>query len=266
MFVNRNNYQPVLFLSHGSPMMGIDQTPTAEFLSQLGHSLARPDAIIVFSAHFDRQDTVVITSGTAPKTLHDFYGFPSALYQMQYPAPGSPALPSRIASRYEKNGFNTVLDEHQGWDHGVWMPLKHMFPMADIPIVQISINSHLGPAGNFRYGQIIGDLRTQNILIIGSGGISHNLREVFHPTPDPQRIKKVSAFTKWVHQVLRRNAHEELFNYRQQAPYSLFNHPTQEHFLPLLTTLGSADGCHAQRIHHATEFDVLSLDCYRFDG
>ena len=130
---------PSLFVSHGSPMMAIEESVTNTFLTSLGDKLPTPSAIVVFSAHFDVSDEVVITSSEKPATIHDFYGFPEALYKLNYPAPGSPKLAQQVTDLLVEGGINASLDAQQGWDHGVWIPLKLMFPKADIPIVQVSI-------------------------------------------------------------------------------------------------------------------------------
>lgn len=259
-----NFKQPALFISHGSPMMAVEKSKTALFLQQLGRRIARPKAIIVFSAHFDKPQDVVITSGQAPETIHDFYGFPSALYDIHYHAPGSPELAEKIAVLFKQQGIKPILDSEQGWDHGVWIPLKLLFPEADIPVVEISINSRLGAAANYRYGQIVSTLREQGVLIIGSGGISHNLSEVFNPNPSADKTKRVLTFTNWVKNKLSTGNIQSLLNYLNEAPHVLFNHPSQEHFLPLFAALGSSDPSAVKRIHKDIEYGVLAMDAYQF--
>jgi len=258
-------YYPALFISHGSPMMAIEQSDTAVFLKGLSTSLAAPKAIVIFSAHFDLPGEVVITSAAAPRTVHDFYGFPETLYQVEYPAPGAPALASQIAHLLADNGLSSRLDEQQGWDHGVWIPMKLIYPEANIPIVEVSINSRLSANTHFQLGRALQSLREQGILILGSGGISHNLNEVFTVTPDNQRVQKVEEFTAWVKEKLHNNGINALLNYQNEAPYARFNHPTQEHFLPLICVLGA----HIKEqpincIHQDSEYEILALDAYRF--
>ncbi len=256
--------QPTFFISHGSPMMAIENSATSHFIADLDKTIERPDAIIVFSAHFDLQKDIVITSGRSPKTIHDFYGFPQELYDLEYPAPGNPELANRIAQRFEAHGLKPILSDEQGWDHGVWIPLRLMYPDADIPVVQVSINSALGAEVNYRYGEILSGFREENILIIGSGGISHNLREVFNPAPDKNRVQKVEMFTEWVHDKLASRDTDALFHYLEQAPHTLFNHPTQEHFLPIMAAWGASGAGTGERIHKDAEFEILALDAYRF--
>ncbi|MEL0623214.1 class III extradiol ring-cleavage dioxygenase [Marinomonas arenicola] len=256
--------QPTLFISHGSPMMASEASDTSVFLNQLGEELTPPKAIVVFSAHFDLSTDIVITSGQHPETVHDFYGFPKALYSIQYKAPGAPLLAQEIASYFKKAGLNPTLDSTQGWDHGVWIPLKLMYPKANIPIVQISINSRLGTQQNYLYGQLVAALKHDNILIIGSGGVSHNLKEVFNRKPTENRVAMVTSFTDWVHEKLINKDLDALLNYEEEAPFARFNHPTPEHFLPLIAALGSSDLSKVERLHSTVEREVLALDTYLF--
>ncbi|MFT7053011.1 MAG: 4,5-DOPA dioxygenase extradiol [Psychromonas sp.] len=258
-------YYPALFISHGAPMMALEQSTTAVFLQALATTLAAPKAIVIFSAHFDLPGEVVVTSATAPSTVHDFYGFPEKLYQMTYPAPGEPALANQIADLLADNGFSSRLDDHQGWDHGAWIPMKLIYPEANIPIVEVSINSQLSAETHFQLGRALRSLRKQGILILGSGGISHNLHEIFSTRPDTQRVHKVEKFTAWVKEKLHNKEINSLLNYQNEAPYASFNHPTQEHFLPLISVLGA----HIQEqtiscIHQDSEYEILALDAYRF--
>ena len=256
--------QPSLFISHGSPMMAIQESKTALFLKKLGRSLHKPSAIIIFSAHFDLTQDIVITAGEKPETIHDFFGFPAQLYNINYPALGSPSLAKKIAQRFRDNGLTVTLDKQRGWDHGVWVPLKLMFPEANIPIVQISINSHLGARRNYQYGQLIASFKQENILVIGSGNISHNLQELFNSTPTKNRSTMIKMFIDWINDKLSAKDIDSLLNYINEAPYVLFNHPSQEHFLPFMAALGSGDIKQAKQIHQDIENEVLAMDAYRF--
>ncbi|RQW64755.1 DODA-type extradiol aromatic ring-opening family dioxygenase [Vibrio viridaestus] len=257
--------QPTFFISHGSPMMAVENSATSHFIKDLANTIEKPKAIIVFSAHFDLRKGIVITSGSAPKTIHDFYGFPQELYDMEYSAPGDPELAKRIAQKFEAHGLKPMMSDEQGWDHGVWIPLSLMYPNADIPVVQVSINSLLGAEVNYRYGEMLADFRDENILIIGSGGVSHNLREVFNPVPDKNRVGKVEEFTGWIKEKLEQNDQSSLFNYMEQAPHVFFNHPSQEHFLPLMAAWGASNATPGKRIHKDSEYEILALDAYRFN-
>ncbi|MDO6463554.1 DODA-type extradiol aromatic ring-opening family dioxygenase [Pseudoalteromonas carrageenovora] len=260
--------QPALFISHGSPIMAIKQSPTSGFLTSLGQTLKTPSAIIIFSAHFDvaNNDTshnIVITAGKAPKTIHDFYNFPAHMYNIKYPAPGEPSFANVIAARFKDKGIEVELNATQGWDHGVWIPLRLMYPQANIPIVQVSINTRLGAKAMYEFGQLLAPLREQNILIIGSGGISHNLPEIFKKPSTPNRVQMVNEFTQWVEQTLLAQDTAALLDYLNQAPHVLFNHPTQEHFLPLFAAMG-AGGTQVKKLFSDTEMNILALDAYKF--
>lgn len=257
--------QRPLFISHGSPMMAVENSTTSRFLQQLGRTITTPKAIVVFSAHFDVSHDVVITAGQHPATVHDFYRFPDELYQIRYPAPGEPLLAKHIAALFEQANIKVMLDTQQGWDHGVWIPLRLMYPQANIPIVQISINTRLGAEQNYRYGQLLASLKHDNILIIGSGGISHNLAETFRQPKTPNAVAMMNAFTHWVEDKLLNNDTKSLLNYLSLAPYAQFNHPTQEHFLPLIAVLGASETSSAKKIHQDVEFELLALDAYSFN-
>ncbi|MBB1437786.1 dioxygenase [Shewanella sp. SG41-4] len=258
-------HQKPLFISHGSPMMAVENSKTSRFLQQLGRQLPTPKAIVVFSAHLDVTDDVVITAGAQPQTVHDFYRFPDELYQIHYPAPGEPALAQQIANMFIHAGIKVNLDPTHGWDHGVWIPLRLMYPQANIPIVQISINTRVGAAQNYRYGQLLTSLKHDNILILGSGGISHNLGEVFRQPKTPNGVNMMNQFITWVEEKLLSNDTESLLNYLQLAPFAKFNHPTQEHFLPLIAVLGASDRGITQKIHQDVEYELLALDAYSFN-
>lgn len=187
------------------------------------------------------------------------------MYQVNYPAPGAPVLANQIARLLADNGISTRLDEQQGWDHGAWIPMKLIYPEGNIPIVEVSINSRLSVNRHFQLGHALQSLRKQGILILGSGGISHNLHEIFTATPDNQRVQKVESFTAWIKEKLHNNEINALLNYQNEAPYARFNHPTQEHFLPLICVLGA----HIEEqpiscIHQDSEYEILALDAYLF--
>lgn len=259
-----NTTQPVLFVSHGAPTIATSQSPAAQFLQSLGKTLEKPKAIVVFSAHLDTRNDIVITSGAAPGLIYDFYGFPEDLYQIQYPASGAPELASRIGGMLENAGVNVSLKPDLGWDHGVWIPLSLMYPDADIPVVQVSISSHLGAAFNYKLGEALASLREEGILLIGSGGISHNLPQIFARPRDPNGEEKVAEFTEWVADKLASGDYKSVVDYEEVAPHARYNHPTTEHFYPLMAVLGASGSDKAQRIHQSVEFDLLSMDAYRF--
>ncbi|WP_295898657.1 class III extradiol ring-cleavage dioxygenase [uncultured Vibrio sp.] len=256
--------QPAFFISHGSPMLALETSETTEFLKGFGQTVGRPSAIVVFSAHLDTQSAITITSAEKPKQIYDFYGFPNALYEIDYLAFGAPQLANKIQGLISKVGLPSVLDAQLGWDHGVWMPLYLMYPNADIPIVQVSISTQLGTSVNYQLGRALTSLREEGVMLIGSGGISHNLPEISSTQPTPNRKTMVSEFTLWIADKLRNGDHRALLNYLEEAPHARFNHPTQEHFVPLLAVLGASEQDKVTQIHCAVQHEILAMDAYQF--
>jgi len=169
---------PTLFISHGSPMLAIEPSPAREFLAGFGKKLPRPEAIVIASAHFETEIPAVVTDAR-PDMIYDFGGFPDALYRIVYPAPGQPEVAMKVAHLVHAAGFQTGVISHRGFDHGTWVPLSLMYPDADIPVVQLAIQPHLGPAHHVALGRALIALKEQNIMVIGSGSATHNLREFY---------------------------------------------------------------------------------------
>jgi 4,5-DOPA dioxygenase extradiol len=180
--------QPAIFISHGSPTLPLERSAAVEFLRQLGPMLGRPEAILAVSAHWDTARPAVSTA-KEPETIYDFYGFPPELYRLRYPAPGAPKLAERAAALLETRGLRTDIDPERGLDHGAWTSLMLMYPKADIPVTQLSIQSRLGPGHHVRLGEALRPLRDEGVLILASGGATHNLRELSrqrgNPVPQP---------------------------------------------------------------------------------
>ncbi len=256
---------PSLFVSHGSPMMALEPSPTTRFFRQLGDRVPMPSVVVVISAHFDVRDKVVVTGAERLSTIHDFYGFPQALYQVEYPAQGHHELTQAIAKRFSDAGGYVEIDTRRGLDHGAWIPLLHMFPENDIPVVSVSIDSSRDAAAHYALGCLLRTLREEGVLILGSGGISHNLREIFSTHPDPDRQRKLAEFTCWVADKIEHRDIDSVTDYLRRAPYAEFNHPTPDHFLPLPFMLGTTyENERGQIIHQDTEMDILALDAYGF--
>jgi len=255
--------QPTLFISHGSPMLALEEEPTAKFLQNLSSKLPTPQAIIVASAHWETNEPQ-ITGAAQPATIHDFKGFPKALYDLRYPSPGAPQLAARIESLLKAVGFNASIDYSRGLDHGVWNPLLLMYPDAAIPVVELSIQPHRDARWHYKLGQALSALRAENILIIGTGNLTHNLYQAMrgnhHTVPS-----WVTAFAEWVAKCMSDNDLESLFEWERLAPYAKENHPTAEHFLPLFVALGAANTpLNAQRLHSDITLGVLAMDAYKF--
>ena len=257
--------QPALFVSHGSPTLPLETSAATDFLRRLGPSLGRPEAILMVSAHWDTERPAV-SGAERPETIYDFYGFPPELYRLQYPAPGAPKLAQRVAGLLEEQGFSTDIDPQRGLDHGAWTPLILAYPKADIPVTQLSIQSHLGPAHHVRLGEALRPLRDEGVLIIASGGATHNLRELSRQRGNPVPQQWTAEFNDWLAGALESRRTDDLVNYRGQAPQAVRNHPTDEHLIPLFVALGAGDpGGTTQRLHSSIESGVISMDAYRFN-
>jgi 4,5-DOPA dioxygenase extradiol len=259
-----NQTLPVLFISHGAPTLAIDGSPAHEFLGGYGKTLGNPSAIVVLSAHFEAR-IATVTSGERPETIYDFGGFPDELYRIVYPAPGEPALAAEIAQILESNGITVRRDARRGLDHGAWVPLVLMYPAADVPVVQLSIDTSLGTGYHHRLGELLSPLRERGVLIIGSGSATHNLGSYFRGAPGDPSPPWVTDFDEWLAERIGAGDVEALLDYRRRAPHARENHPTEEHYVPLLCALGAA-GRHAsaRRVHHSYEHGVLSMDAYAF--
>lgn len=254
-----------LFISHGAPDLLTASCSAQTFLSNLGRQLTRPDAIIVVSAHHDSTE-VEITSGSNPETIYDFWGFDPELYQVKYGAPGAPVLAQKIAKDLAKLEMKSKLNSERGFDHGAWVPLQLMFPQANIPIVQVSLNHSQNVEWHYRLGQGLKPFREQNILVMGSGSLTHNLSaysqnrsKIHSSTPN-----WVSGFNDWVHEKILERDHGAVIKALDEAPNAKDNHPTDEHFLPFIVALGAGNISTAHRIHESYTYGVLSMDTYSF--
>jgi len=256
---------PSLYISHGSPMTALQPGLTGTRLAELAAALPRPQAIVIASAHWlTRQPQV--GSAAQPETIHDFFGFPQALFDIRYPAPGAPALAARITTLLDAAGLASTLDPDHGIDHGVWVPLRLLYPDADIPVVPLSIQPELGPAHQLALGRALASLREEGVLLIGSGSITHNLQDLRTGYSAERQAPYVKPFIDWIEQRLAAGDTDTLLDYRRQAPFAERAHPTDEHLLPLFFALGAA-GAHAkaQRIDAGIDFGLLAMDIYRFD-
>ncbi len=256
---------PTLFISHGSPMLALIDSPARRFLQQFGQSLPRPRAIVVVSAHWESLGGPAVSLTPQPETIHDFGGFPRALFEIQYPAPGAPDVGEQAAALLEAAGFAVKRSTARGLDHGAWVPLILMYPEADIPTLQVSVLRGGSAAEHERLGQALAALRDQGVLVIGSGSLTHNLYEFRGQDIDEAAPAWVSEFSDWMSDKLLRGEREALLDYRQQAPHAARNHPTDEHLMPLYAAMGAAGpGAKAERIHASYEYGVLAMDAYAF--
>ncbi|TDV05039.1 DODA-type extradiol aromatic ring-opening family dioxygenase [Paraburkholderia caballeronis] len=230
---------PTLFLSHGAPTLPIDPSLPSGGFATLSAELPRPESILMLSAHWGTQQPVVSTA-TRPETIHDFYGFPRALYEIQYPAPGAPDTARRAAALLGEQGIATGSEPH-GLDHGAWVPMLLMFPEADVPVAQLSIQPRADAAHHFAIGRALRALRDDGVMVIGSGQITHNLRAADFSARPEDADPRVAEFTDWFEDRLRARDVEALLDYRRRAPYAQLMHPTDEHLLPVFAALGAAD-------------------------
>jgi 4,5-DOPA dioxygenase extradiol len=256
------NSLPALFISHGAPTMIITPGEARDFLADLGHALERPKAILAVSAHWET-DTPAVTGALQPQMIYDFNGFPRELYEIRYPAPGSAWLANRTSELLAAAGFQPRADATRGLDHGAWVPLKLMYPDADIPVVQLSLQTPLGPRHHLRLGEALRPLRSEGVLLLASGGASHNLRELQRDGGNNPPPAWVSEFGEWLAQRTQAGDVDELLDYRMRAPHAARNHPTEEHFLPFFVALGSRSSS-AKRVHSSTTFGALAMDAYEF--
>jgi 4,5-DOPA dioxygenase extradiol len=253
---------PSLFISHGSPMLPLTESPARKFLEGLGASLERPKAILVASAHWETPRPTV-NAVARNDTIHDFSGFPPALYRLSYPAPGDPALAERVSDLLCAAGLASEIDHARGLDHGAWVPLLLAWPNADIPVLQVSVQSHLGPAHHFQLGQALAPLSAEGVLVIGSGSWTHDLRRFRGQAIDAPEAPDVVAFSDWMDTALAEGRRCDLLTYRTKAPYAVQEHPTEEHLLPLFVAMG-AGGAKPRRIHQSASYGVLRMDAYAF--
>lgn len=256
---------PSLFLSHGSPMMAVEDSPTGRFLDGLGIQLPWPKAVVVASAHFTT-DRPMLGGDPRPRTVHDFSGFPAPLYEIDYPAPGAPDLAEQIAGRLVGAGLAPEVRDRHGIDHGVWVPLRRMYPQAEVPVVPLSVMPHGDAAAHYAIGQALAPLRDASVLVIGSGGFVHNLGEVDWQTHDTPLAPWAEEFANWMRDALAANDIEALLDWQQRAPHARRAHPTVEHLMPLFVALGAAgESPTVRRIHESHELGTLALDAFAFD-
>jgi len=253
---------PSLFISHGSPMLALEPGESGPALARLAAQLPRPKAIVIVSAHWESHE-LLVSANPRPRTWHDFGGFPADLYQVQYPAPGDPLVAKQVAERLNAAQLPARLETGRPFDHGVWVPLSLMYPEADIPVVQVSLPSHRGPTLQTQVGRALAGLREQDILLIGSGSITHNLRDLDW-NAGPERIEPwAEAFRDWMVGKLASDDEAALHDYRRQAPNAVRSHPSDEHLLPLFFARGA--GGTFSVAHAGFTMGSLGMDIYRFD-
>lgn len=260
-----NRRQPVLFVSHGSPMHALGGSAAAQAWAEMAQKIGKPRAILMVSAHWET-NIPMITGAPALETIHDFGGFPDELYAIHYAAPAHPALAGRIQTLLREAGISAGIDAQRGLDHGAWVPLLHMYPQADVPVLQISMQSDRGARHQFAVGQALAPLRDEGVLIIGSGHMTHNLRDYFTLSHQGGVAAYAKAFRDWVDARIQDRRIEELLDWETLAPSALRAHPTPEHFLPLFDALGAAGANYTvESIYTGFDGGVLAMDAYALD-
>jgi 4,5-DOPA dioxygenase extradiol len=240
-FEKRDGKTPLLFVGHGSPMNAVEDNPFSRTWTEVGASLVRPDAILCVSAHW-QTDGVMVTAMDRPRTIHDFYGFPDVLHNKLYPAPGSPDLARRAREAVAKTAV--ALDQSWGLDHGTWSVLARMFPHADIPVVQLSLDRTQSPAWHYELAKELRALRERGVLIVGSGNIVHNLRRLSRQSAD-SGFDWAVEFDARIKELIDKGDHQGVIDYHGLGPAARLSVPTNEHFLPLLYVLALKDNTDA---------------------
>jgi 4,5-DOPA dioxygenase extradiol len=252
---------PSVFVSHGPPTLILGDNPATAFLRGLGDRLGRPKAVLCVSAHWETPSPSISTA-TAPETIHDFHGFPDALYALDYPAPGAPDLAARVAEVLADAGL-PCTSEARGFDHGVWTPMMLMYPDADVPVASLSIQHHLGPAAHIDLGRALAPLRGEGVLILGSGGSVHNLRHFV--AGDSALPEWAERFDAWLTDVVTTGDGEALAGYRDRTPDGALAHPRDEHLLPLMVAMGAGgEGARGEVLFRGFISGAIGMGAYAF--
>ncbi|MBL8352683.1 MAG: dioxygenase [Burkholderiaceae bacterium] len=257
-----------LFLSHGSPMTALEPREAGAFWQRLGAMMARPRVILAISAHSLTREPVLMAAAQHT-TVHDFSGFPEPLYRLRYDAPGAPELAPRVAGLVAAAGLPVHTTTDGGLDHGIWAPLRFVWPGADIPVLPLAFPPDWTPARLFALGQTLAPLADEGVLVYGSGSLTHNLRMVFsggRPPIDAPEIAESAAFRRWWAERSAAADWPALLDYRRQAPHGVLMHPTDEHLLPFYVAAGAGGGQRpaARRIHASLTYGCLAMDAYAF--
>lgn len=250
---------PALFVSHGAPTLIIDDCPTRDFLLQLGKVIGKPKGIVCVSAHWATAEPRV-TMHPRPSTIYDFGGFPDELYSLKYPAPGDPFLAKRVLSLLQAQGIPAEKDVSRGYDHGAWVPLMLMYPEADIPVIQLSVQPNMGPEHHLAIGKSLHELQDEEVLIVASGSTTHNLSDFFGRKLDAEPLPYAQEFADWLKDVVVNGRTNELLDYANRGPHAAKAHPTPEHLLPLFVSLGS--GGAGKVLHDAFTYGALSMAAF----
>jgi 4,5-DOPA dioxygenase extradiol len=255
---------PVLFVSHGAPDIALQESSFSRALESFGRQLD-PRAIVAVSAHWEAPPPVRVTSSERPGIVHDFGGFPEALYRLDYPAPGDPGLAREICRRLELAGVPSAPDPGRPFDHGAWVPLRFLRPAADVPVVQMSLPVPRSPEQVLAMGAALSDLRERGVLLLATGGIVHNLRRLRFDRPEAPPDDWVLRFEEWLLERLQDGQTDRILRYREEAPGASLAAPSTEHFDPLFFALGARQaGDRFVLVHSGIEYGNLSLAAFAF--
>lgn len=267
---------PTLFLSHGSPMHAIEAGRAGDVWAELGRMLPRPSAVLIASAHWETE-LPMLSTARRPETIHDFGGFPAELYKIRYSAPGAPDVAARAIDLLRAAGLSATGNGCRGLDHGAWVPLRRIFPDADVPVTQVSIQPSLEAAHHMQLGAALAPLTAEGVLLVGSGHMTHNLREWMSAVRQRNAMtvaegaadSYVAEFRDWIADALVRDDRASLVRWRELAPHAIRAHPTPEHFMPLFVAFGAARGAdgrppRVQRLEAGVDSGVLAMDAYAF--
>lgn len=253
---------PSLFISHGAPTLALEPGEVGAFWHALAQSLPRPEAVLCVSAHW-MTAMPLLGAAARPETIHDYYGFPEAMYRLSYPAPGAPSLAQRAVALLRETGIPAEAEPGYGLDHGAWVPLRSFYPEADMPVAQLSVQPRRDARWHQQLGAALAPLRGENVLILASGGATHNLRELDWGDGAPPSWAR--EFDEWLAATLAAGRSEELLDWERTAPHARRAHPSPEHFLPLFVALGAAGaGVSGERIYRDFTLGGLSMAAYRF--
>lgn len=256
--------QPVLFISHGAPTFALEPGRAGALLHALGERLLKPKAVLIVSPHWITHD-IAVTANPQPATIHDFGGFPAELYTLQYPVSGQPGLAGRIASLLREAGYTTTLEERRGLDHGAWVPLRHLYPEGEVPVVQVSMPEWLDTESAWKLGEALAPLADEGVLIIGSGSLTHNLYEFRQQ--HGEEADYVHEFVLWARQAIQSHDRDALVDYLQKAPQARRAHPSPDHYLPLLVAAGAGGvDARVEVLDGGVAHGVLSMESYLFES
>lgn len=251
-----------LFLCHGGPTLALEDNEYTEFLKSLGSTI-KPKAIVIFTAHFESEVTTISYRDDCYSMIYDFYGFPRELYSLEYKATGSKDTALTVQRLLSNSGIESKFDYERGLDHGSWVILKLMYPMADIPVVQVSVNPNLSMEKQYELGKALRELGQQDILLIGSGATVHNLGTIDWNAKDTKAWALL--FDDWLIKNVAEKNLEKMFEYRQVAPMAKTAVPTEEHITPLFIAMGSGqEEATPELLHRSYEFGTLSYIGLKF--